>query len=838
MTDRTLVLSAGNLLARGYLAIPADRENNGLFAVTRAFRRVLSMKVPQRAVAVLGPTPDVVAPQRKKLPDILAAHGVRVVEAEDEGGTVAAYVKTALDDGHDVVVLASDKRYAQLVSDVVWWYDAYKDARYTPDMIVKRFQVGPDKVSQWLALVGDDDTLGGVKGIGKKSATTILETYGTVEKALEHTADLDTRTKNALEAAREVIPTELDRAKLAPTAALPAPLDDLEYEAPATDKLNELYADLGFLELLATEEADVPVEICDTAAKTEAAIAKLTGEVAIHVVYEDPSPARGAPVGLAAATESDERFYFTGDGFTALEPWLEDGTKKKLSHDFATAIVSLAHAGVTLAGMAGDSACASHLTEPSNLAPHDLSIVARHVLRRALPSDEEVRGVGRRRKSWSKVKPEATAAYASAYASAAGAAWRKLSPSLDANLLAEYDAITETVARMELRGIGVSADELERAGKDFAKTQVELETKIHELAGKQFNLASPKQLGSVLFEDLGLTVVKRTKTGWSTATDALERIEGEHAIVPLVIRYRALKRLQSTWIRSLADCIDTDDRVHSTFNAARSFTGRLVNSNPDLGRVPGRTEEMQRIRRAFVAAEGNVLLSLDFNQLGLHVLAHLTKDPALVEPLRDRADMHTLTASAVLEVPAAEITRDQRQLGKVVNFATFAGQGASALAMQLGVTAKEAKAYIARFDERYAVVRAFQDEQLRLAKEEGHITTILGRRWPIGALESLDIHDRSYAERLARRATHEGSVADVSRKGLLDADLALRAANMVAAPLLQIHDEVLFEVPASELDEAARIASEAMRNCYALEVPLSVGAKAGPNWADLSPLAP
>jgi DNA polymerase-1 len=332
---------------------------------------------------------------------------------------------------------------------------------------------------------------------------------------------------------------------------------------------------------------------------------------------------------------------------------------------------------------------------------------------------------------------------------------------------------------------------------------------------------------------LKLPIVSHTKTGWSTSIESLERIGSAHPIVPLVLRWRALQRLRDNWVKSLRRAVDADGRVHSRFNQARSFSGQLVNSSPDLGRVPGRTPEMARIRRAFVAPPGRLLMSVDFNQLGLHVLAHLTKDPALVEPLRRRADMHVLTAAAILERSPEAITPEQRQLGKVVNFATFAGQGASALALQLGISAHEAKAYIARFDRHYAGVRAFQDEQLRLARERGYIVTIAGRRWPIGDLESLDSQLRSYAERLARRATHEGSVQDVSRRALLEADRAIVRERLGTLPLLQILDEVLFDVPESELSVAARVCSEAMRHAYALEVPLVVGVWAGNNWADL-----
>jgi DNA polymerase-1 len=337
----------------------------------------------------------------------------------------------------------------------------------------------------------------------------------------------------------------------------------------------------------------------------------------------------------------------------------------------------------------------------------------------------------------------------------------------------------------------------------------------------------------VLFEELKLPVAAHTKTGWSTFIEALERIENAHPIVPLVLRWRALRRLRDNWVASLRRAIDADRRVHSRFNPARSFSGQIVNSNPDLGRVPGRTPEMARIRRAFVAAPKRLLMSVDFNQLGLHVLAHLTKDPALAEPLRRRADMHRLTAAAVLELPEDQVTYEQRQLGKVVNFATFAGQGASALALQLGISAQQAKEYIARFDRHYAGVRAFQDEQLRLAREQGYIVTIAGRHWPIGGLESLDPQDRSYAERLARRATHEASVQDVSRRALLDADRAIAREELGARPVLQVLDEVLFDVPEAELDQAARILSHAMKHAYELDVPLVVGVEAGKNWADM-----
>jgi DNA polymerase-1 len=486
--------------------------------------------------------------------------------------------------------------------------------------------------------------------------------------------------------------------------------------------------------------------------------------------------------------------------------------------------------------VAGDSACASHLTQPSNWSPHDLPVVARQVLGRALPEEGAVRGVGQKRRPWAAIDVERAAGFAGAYADAAFAASAALAPGVDADLLAEYLALSDTLVGMELTGLVVDAGELARAREAFAVIEAELAREIEALAGRAFNIGSSKQLGDVLFQQLELPIVSRTKTGWSTANEALERIEHAHPIVPLVLRWRGLRRLRDSWITGLIEYIDGDGRVHSCFHPARSFSGRIVNSSPDLGRVPARTPEMQRIRRAFVAPPGKVLLSVDYQQLGLHVLAHLTKDPALVEPLRNGDDLHVLTAAAVLERPPHTITAAQRQHGHVVNIATVAGPGPSAHAHPLGMPPPEAREVIARFDRRYALVRAFQDEQLRLAREQGHIVTLAGRRWPIGGLESLDPEDRSYAERMGRRATHEGSVSDVSRRGLLDADRALRGAGLAARPVLQILDEVLFEVPEAELPEAARIAAAAMQGAFALEAPLRVSIEAGPTWADLQPL--
>ena len=847
MPERTLVASATNLLARGFMVVPTDRKApdglvvNALLAVARGILRGLAFKLPARAVAVIGPAnpkwPAILADQRPLVAELCRTLGLAVVEAEDELRTVAAYTRDALAAGDDVVIVGIDKRFAQLVSDRVWWYDANKDARYTPEMVAKRFGVPPAQAGEWLALVGDDDQMPGVAGIGAKGATELLAKYATTEAALADVAAIKGRTGNALRAAGpEVVRTELARGLLANDRAVP--LAEIPYAPQPPAVMNALFERLGFVELLVADGGVVSVTVCETAAQLHAELAKLGPSVALQPLFDTVDEIEHL-VGIGFAS-GDTILYAPLAGRTValadLAAWLADPSIAKRVHFREGLCVALARAGLALANDS-DSAAASHLSQPSNWAPHDLAVVAKLALGRALPDPASVLGTGAQQKPWTAISTDRAADFAGHYASACGAVWTKLAPSIAPALLAEYHELSNTCVRMELHGLGVDRDELAGAEADFAVIEAELDKEIFALAGHDFNINSSKQLGSVLFEELKLPIVSHTKTGWSTSIEALERIEHAHPIVALVLRWRVLRRLRDSWIIALRTCIAPDGRVHSRTHPARSFSGRLVNTNPDLSRVPGRTPEMARIRRAFVAQPGHVLLSVDYNQLGLHVLAHLTKDPALVEPLRARADMHVLTASAVLDKSVDQLTYDDRQLGKVVNFATFAGQGASALALQLNVDAAEAKRLIARFDERYSQVRAFQDEQLRLAKERGYIETIAGRHWPIGGLESLDSHDRSYAERLARRATHEGSVADVSRRGLLQADRALRAQGLHCQPLAQILDEVLFEVPEVELSRSAAVAGDAMRRAFDLEVPLVVGLEAGPNWADLKPLA-
>ncbi len=846
MSSRALVVHATDLLVKGYVAVSPDRgrggTTNGLWGVTRVVREAIKFKDPEVAVAVLGALPRDAArgliDQAERLPDLLRAHGVVVVEAPEHTiDVVASYVVAALQDGRDVVVAGSDKRLAQLVSPRVWWFDGYKRVRYTIDAVQKRFGVAPDEVAGWLALVGDRDSCPGVKGIGAKGAVDLIGAHGSVRAALEVAEALPGRTGKALRASLEEAWRQLAHAVLDTSAVLPRPWAELRWTAPDVASLDRLYAELGFFRWLASATPPLSWRVMEPADLVET-LTQLRREVSIYPVIGDPSPPRGTLVGLALSAGKGEAVYVPLQGGVpvALVAWLEDEAVTKVGHDTKVARVALARKGVTLRGVVGDACLASHQLEPSGLAPHDLGPTAQAVLQRAVRHADEVRGRGAKRKGFEDLPDDVVGEFACHLAETSGVLWRHLAPDVNPRQMDEALALSETLVRMELRGMAVDVASLEATAVDWVAERAGLETTIYEHAGRSFGIGSTKQLGHVLFEELGLTVMARTKTGWSTKNAALERIVHEHPIVALVLRWRLLKRLQDTWITALVACVDPDGRVRSTFSPSRSFTGRLVNFAPDLGRVPGRTQDMARIREGFRAPPGRVILSVDYHQLGLHVLAHLSRDPALIEPLGRGADMHRETACALFDRTPAEVSYDERQVAKVVNFATFAGQGASALALQLGVEIEEAKRLIVKFDARYHVTRAYQEGELQLARTRGWIETLAGRRWPIHDLEARDPMTRQYAERLARRATHEASVADVGRAALVRSEAELLAAGVDAFPLVVVLDEVLFEVAEDELHRAAQVAASAMRGVYDLVVPLTVGCKAGPSWGELEVL--
>jgi len=464
-------------------------------------------------------------------------------------------------------------------------------------------------------------------------------------------------------------------------------------------------------------------------------------------------------------------------------------------------------------------------------------LVAREYLHRPVAPPKTVLGSGKKQRRFVDVPLQELTDWACHLSAAVIEMWPKIEAQLKATeQRGNHDELAlpmaRLLARMQLDGVRVDRGRLEGLGEEFEARKGEVEQRIYALAGKEFNIGSTKQLAEVLFEDLELPVLKRTKTGYSTAADVLERLAPQHEIASLILRQRALAKLINTYTRVLAEAVLPETgRVHCTIQQTTGVSGRLITTDPDLQRTPIRTEDGKRIREAFLPREGWVLISADWSQIELRVLAHFSEDPLLMEAFVEDVDVHRRTASQLFDVAPEQVDATQRNVGKTVNFATIYGQGATALGQQLGIPRGEAKAYIERYFERYAKVRAWIDRTVADAHTLGYVETLLGRRRYVPELSSNNFTDRAYGERIAANTPIQGSAADLCKVAMLQLDARMREAKLEGKMLLQIHDELLFECPPGEVEALEALVKDRMERAVELRVPLRVDIGHGESWA-------
>lgn len=881
--ERVVLVDGTGLLYRAFHAIPANLKTTGglptnaLYGFAQMFRKVLSGRRPAWGAVVFdagGPTfrkaelpsykserpamPDALRAQLPFVDKLVAAHHFPVirepgVEADDVIGTLC---RQALDAGHDVWVVSGDKDLAQLVGDRVRMLDSTKEVLYDADMVARKWGVRPERLPDLLGLVGDPvDGIPGVPGVGAKTATALLAEHGTIEAVLAAAdAGMPGRTGTLLRKHRD---QALLSARLAtlktdvPTVALAA----LAIELPAPEDLDDIYLELEFWSLLSSSAAArVPKTgplryfVCDT---PEMARAALAGEcfvdvpTALHLVIDEPDHLRGELVGVALAPGLGTALYFpfAGPGpnlgiagLEILRDWLADPARTKVVHESKRAIVAFARHGVPLAGVVGDTALASYLVDPTKHLPHRLEQAVREYLHVGLQPLRGIIGTGKQRVAFGDLTVDKAGSWACHIADATGALWSILEPRLReeglASLLFDLDLpLSDVLARMELAGVRMDRSVLTRIGARFEAERAELMEEIATLAGRRFNPGSHRQLGTVLFEELGLPITRRTKTGYSVDSEVMDDLRDRHPIIAKVLRWRTVDKLINTYTVVLAEAIGPDGRIHPTFQQTVASSGRLITTEPDLQRTPVRTAEFREVREAFVASERCVLVSADFSQIELRLLAHVTADPELVSAYREGRDVHRATAAVLFGTTPEAVTSEQRNVGKTVNFATIYGQGALALARQLSVGTAEARAYIAAFFSLYEGVSRWKDRTVLDAYEKGYVTTILGRRRYVPELFANDPTERSYGERIATNTPIQGSGADVCKLAMLGIDRALRAHGLEARVVLQIHDELLLDTPEGEVERVLPVVREAMERAAPLDVPLVVEIGVGPTWA-------
>ncbi len=869
MAERLVLVDGTALVYRAFFGLPQNLRTstglytNAVYGFATMFSKMLSGKQPRWGAVVFDapgrtfreeaypeykaqrpPMPGELSQQLPWIQKVVEAHDfptlkVPGVEADDVIGTLT---RLALEAGHEVHIISGDKDFAQLIGPGVRMIDTMRDVTYDAELVRKKWGVLPEQFVDFLALVGDKaDNIPGVPGIGAKGAAALLGQFGSLAALLDSTDQLKGRQKTTLSDNRELAELSRELATIDQHVALPLGLEDLRVPVPETDKVNAVYRQLEFWSLLGAEEgehdlgASDEVTVLQSPGALQGLLDSAEGPVAVHVLREQ-GPPRSELVGLALALSNQRTVWVPRALCGALSGWLADPEQPKIVHDLRDSWTTLRHAGLDLQGLVFDVALASFLVDPSGLVPHDLARITKWYLRRSLAPSKDVTGSGRSQRSFKESDQGQVAGYAGQQARAV----LELHPLL-AEKVEELGQTTQLVQRdqplalvlgqMQLDGVVVDEGALAGLQREFQVRMDEVQAEIHALAGREFNIASTQQLGQVLFEDLGLPVIQRTKTGYSTNAEVLERLGPQHDIARAILRWRALAKLINTYTQVLRDAQDPQDgRIHATFQQCVGVSGRLITTDPDLQRTPIRTEDGRRIREVFRPQAGWTLISADWSQIELRVLAHFSQDPLLLMAFREDLDLHAQTAGFIFDCPPAQVSREQRNVGKTVNFATIYGQGATALGQQLGIPRKEAVAMIDRYFDRYAGVRAWVEQAKVQAHEQGYVTTLLGRRRLIPELSSANWSDRGYGERVAANTPIQGSAADLCKLAMLG--IANDLKGMQSRMLLQIHDELVLEAPPEELRDVQDLVRRNMEHPWPLSVPLKVDIGVGQSWAE------
>jgi DNA polymerase-1 len=778
-------------------------------------------------------------------------------EADD---VIATLARQAVERGWKVVVVSADKDLLQLVSDDVLVLNPGREGsgstRFDGKAVEEKWGVPPERIVDVLALVGDSvDNIPGVPGIGDKGARDLVREFGPVESVLEHAGQvkraayregLEHHREDALLSKRLVTlhtdaPVELDlealRRQEPDRAAAHALFKELEFQALAREYAPEVSAAAAEHRLVTGREALVAV----------AAEAAKAGRAAIGVVVTSGQAMRAEALGIALAWAPGKSAYVPlghsridlpqalerEEAVAALRPVLQDPNVRKASAHAKRDRLVLERLGVHVRGLAFDALVASYLLDPGRRAYALEDLAIEHLGERRAPGTDGV---------------AAPAAAAVPTGQAAGAEAelvlrldRPMTERLQAEgLLSIYETmempLVEVLADLERAGVKVDTGLLAAMSRDLEEQLQSLTKEIHVLAKGEFNINSPPQLREVLFDRLGMQTGKKTaKTrAFSTAEDVLEELALVHELPRKILEYRSIQKLKGTYVDALPELVNPETgRIHATFNQTVAATGRLSSADPNLQNIPIRTPEGRRIRAAFIAEPGNLLLSADYSQIELRVLAHLSQDPTLIDTFRRGEDVHDRTSREIFGALSAVPRDEQRRISKMVNYALLYGKGSFTLAKDIGVSRKEAERFIEAYFARYPKVRAFIDGTIAKARESGHVRTLLGRLRRLPDLRSKNFPVRAEAERQAMNTPVQGSAADLIKKAMVDLHRELRERKMRSRLILQIHDELLLEVPEAEAEAARALVKEVMEGALKLDVPLVADARLGKNWAEV-----
>lgn len=874
----TLALLDGNSIAyRAFFALPPDlattsgQVTNAAYGFTRMLIKLLGDHHPD-AVAVAWDVsrqtfrsaeypeykaqreaaPDAFKSQLPLINEVLDSLGVAQLrldgyEADD---LIASIGEMARSESWNVLLVTGDRDAFQLIDDhlkVLYTRRGITDVIVADDgYVFERYGIKPGQYVDYAALRGDtSDNLPGVPGVGEKTASRLIADYVSLEGIYDHLGDLTPRLRQNLADHRDQ--AFLNRKLMTLVRDLDLDLDLTRLQLGEWDRnaAKQTFESLEFfslwedlLEVRPATGGPVHQAMLETETRlieAPAEIARLgsSGRLVLDLIESN------GLWGLAVFTGDAQAVAVPLDAFASLAPILADPSIDKIAHDGKDLIRRLLDAGYQLAGLDFDTALASYLLNPAT-RDYGLASITSKYLKLELESPDQVEATGRQGMLDFSGGPDLEAAGRRVEAVAQLA--ERLEAELDArdevDLFRRFELpLVPVLARMEHAGIGVDRTYLEDMGSDLRSRLSELERRIHQEAGEPFNVNSTNQLREVLYEKLKLPILKKTSTGApSTDASVLEKLAESHPIVQHLLNYRELEKLRSTYVDGYLPLITTEGRIHTRFNQMAATTGRLSSDTPNLQNIPVRSDTGKTVRRAFVPREGWTFLVADYSQIELRVLAHMSHDPGLVEAFATEADIHTATASRVFSVPLDQVTTEMRRRAKTINFGLLYGMEAFGLADRLGITRDEARHHIDEYFAQFPDVKAFMDGVVTQARNQGYTTTLFGRRRYLPELKSDNFRIRQMGERMALNAPVQGTAADIIKRAMIDLDAEMSRRELATSMLLQIHDELILEAPAGELEAATELVTRVMEDVVELAVPLRVDVSTGPNLAELKRL--
>lgn len=894
-TPVNAVFGFSNMLTK----LVQDTEAQYMAVVFDTARKTFRSEIYPEYKAQRPPPPDDLIPQFALIREATDAFNLPRIEMEgfEADDIIATYAKQAVESGHEVTIVSSDKDLMQLVGDNVRMMDPMKNRIVGADEVRERFGVGPDKVIDVQALAGDSsDNVPGVPGIGVKTAAELINVYGDLDNLLDHSEEIKQpkRRENLVNFAdqarvsRELVTLRLD-------VPLEMKLDELALHEPDPEPLLAFLREQGFKSTIAklqlgggASETDIApdasarpdpasavsdYELVQTIDRLQAWVddARIAGVVAVDTETTSLDSMRAELVGVSLSIRGGKACYIPlahvgarpqgtldldlnlqGDAgadetpeqipmdqaLGLLRPLLADRGVLKIGHNIKYDMEVLARYDVTVTPI-DDTMILSYVLEGGSHG-HGLDELSLLHFEHANIKFSEVAGAGKKQIGFAKVPLDKALDYAAEDADMTARLHLALKPRLATeHMTVVYEnierALIPVLAEVEKAGIKVDAAELKALSDDFEKRGAILGEEIHKLAGHEFNIASPKQLGEVLFDEMGLSGGKKGKTGaYSTDASVLEGLAAQgHDLPARVLDWRQLAKLRSTYTEALIGQINPDTgRVHTSFGQAIASTGRLSSTDPNLQNIPVRTEDGRKIRRAFVADKGNILLSADYSQIELRLLAHVADIASLKEAFMGGADIHARTASEVFGIPMEGMDGAVRNRAKAINFGIIYGISPFGLARQLKIPQGEAKQYIESYFEHYPGIRDYMEKTKEFARTNGYVTTIFGRKCHVPGIQDKNPARRNFSERAAVNAPLQGAAADIIKLAMIRVPKALEDAGLAARMLLQVHDELVFEVPEAELDRTIDVVSKVMFGAAHLSIPLVVDTGTGTNWAD------